>query len=546
MIILHDTSIDDDVGNQPDSATQLAIGASANGKLEVATDIDVYKVSVIAGQVYAFQLQHDGLPSQWPSLAVTDAQSKPLGLLSPGSVDGYKLYTATSTGDVYLNVSEDRNYQPVGYTLSAVSLGADDYGNDQKSAGSVAIGGQAKGALSYAGDVDLIKVALKQGTTYQFDLQAGDIGGLNPQYTYVFELYDAKGKYVASYDNSFSYKAAGTGDYFLSIKADQVDAAATGSYIVSTSAQDAAPLLAGPVAGGVARLGLTDALSLDFDQKILAPDGSGITLTDAAGNEIPLAEILSVSGSHLTIDPLVHLAPGTRYTLDIAADAISNLNGTGYAGLHYTFTTVAAAATGTAGNDILIGKENGAAIHGRAGTDTVIYAGNAGNYDILQRNGHAEIKPVNGSGGTDILDGVERLLFDDKTVALDIDGVGGKAYRLYQAAFNRAPDESGLGYWIANMDKGLSLQATAGFFIGSEEFGRRYGANLSDADFVTQLYNNVLHRAPDAGGHAYWLHDLQIGVPRANVLANFSESPENQAALVQVIGNGFSYLPYSV
>ncbi|OFA00528.1 hypothetical protein [Duganella sp. HH101] len=152
-------------------------------------------------------LKHDGLPSQWPNLAITDAQSWPLGMLAPGSVDGYKLYTATATGDIYLNVSEDGNYQLVGYTLSAVSLGADDYGNDQKSAGSVAIGSLAKGALSYAGDVDMLKVALKQGTTYQFDLQAGDIGGLNPQYTYVFELYDAKGKYVASYDNSFSYKA---------------------------------------------------------------------------------------------------------------------------------------------------------------------------------------------------------------------------------------------------------------------------------------------------------------------------------------------------
>ncbi|MYM89917.1 DUF4214 domain-containing protein [Rugamonas sp. FT82W] len=423
----------------------------------------------------------------------------------------------------------------------------DDYGNDQQSAGSMTIGDQARGTLGYAGDVDLIRVSLRLGTVYQFDLQPGESGGLNPPYAYKFELYDASGKFVAAGDdNSFSYKAAGNADYFLSIKADRVDADATGSYVVSASAQDIAPQLAGPVSGGVAKLGLSDALSLDFDQKMLAPDSSGITLTDAAGNEIPLAEVLGPGGTHLTIDPLLHLAPGTRYTLDIAADAIGNVNGTGFAGLHYSFTTVAAVATGTAGNDVLIGKGNGAAIHGRAGLDTVVYAGNADSYDLVQRNGRAEIKSADGSGGTDLLDGVERLLFDDKSVALDVDGVGGKAYRLYQAAFNRAPDESGLGYWIANMDKGLSLQATAGYFIGSEEFGRRYGANLSDADFVTQLYNNVLHRAPDAEGHAYWLHDLQIGVARANVLANFSESPENQAALAQVIGNGFGYIPYSV
>jgi hypothetical protein len=35
-----------------------------------------------------------------------------------------------------------------------------------------------------------------------------------------------------------------------------------------------------------------------------------------------------------------------------------------------------------------------------------------------------------------------------RAVALDVDGAAGQAYRLYQAAFDRAPDKNGLGYWI--------------------------------------------------------------------------------------------------
>ncbi|MFZ6778033.1 DUF4214 domain-containing protein [Undibacterium sp. Ji83W] len=34
----------------------------------------------------------------------------------------------------------------------------------------------------------------------------------------------------------------------------------------------------------------------------------------------------------------------------------------------------------------------------------------------------------------------------------------GKVYRLYQAAFNRTPDATGLGYWIHAMYKGSTIQ----------------------------------------------------------------------------------------
>ena len=54
--------------------------------------------------------------------------------------------------------------------------------------------------------------------------------------------------------------------------------------------------------------------------------------------------------------------------------------------------------------------------------------------------------------GEDTLVSVERLVFSDVTVALDLDGVGGQAYRIYKAAFDREPDSGGLGYWIAQME----------------------------------------------------------------------------------------------
>ena len=147
--------------------------------------------------------------------------------------------------------------------------------------------------------------------------------------------------------------------------------------------------------------------------------------------------------------------------------------------------------------------------------------------------------------GTDTLTNIERLKFSDVAVALDIDGIAGQCYRIYKAAFARTPDLGGVGYWINVMDKGTSLQSVAGGFIFSDEFKSVYGTNPTNDALVTRFYTNVLGRAPDATGAAYWtgiLNNKQDTV--ANVLANISESAENKASLVGVIGNGFEYTPY--
>ncbi|MGZ8295391.1 MAG: DUF4214 domain-containing protein, partial [Telluria sp.] len=146
--------------------------------------------------------------------------------------------------------------------------------------------------------------------------------------------------------------------------------------------------------------------------------------------------------------------------------------------------------------------------------------------------------------GSDMLAGVERLVFSDTAYALDIDGMAGGVYRLYRAALGRAPDEGGLGYWIGAGDSGVALAAMAQGFIDSGEFSAAYGA-LDNAAFVARLYANVLQRAPDDAGLAFHLDLLERAVTTRNLtLLAFSESAENQDALAGVIGNGFAYTPF--
>jgi Ca2+-binding RTX toxin-like protein len=193
---------------------------------------------------------------------------------------------------------------------------------------------------------------------------------------------------------------------------------------------------------------------------------------------------------------------------------------------------------GNDGDDTLTGEGGSDSIEGGAGLDTATYAFSRSAFTISQS---AQGFSVNGQGAVDTLVGVERLTFADSRVALDVSGAAGQAYRLYQAAFNRTPDVAGLGYQMNAIDHGMGLSQVAANFIASPEFQRTYGT-LDNSAFVTQLYANVLHRLPDSGGLAFHVANLARGVARADVLIGFSESPENQVAVIGAIANGMTYV----
>ena len=197
------------------------------------------------------------------------------------------------------------------------------------------------------------------------------------------------------------------------------------------------------------------------------------------------------------------------------------------------------------GNDTITLLDHNHIIDGGSGSDTVVLAGPRSSYQITQNGNNLTVQSKGFVGGIDTLSNVERLLFDDGAVAYDIAGNGGQVYRLYQAAFNRAPDAGGLGFWMHQMDEGMSLDAIASYFTTSSEFKTMYGSNLSNAALIDKLYQNVLHRAGDDGGIKFWNNYLDNqGGTQAKTLAYFGESAENQSALISVIGNGFSYTPY--
>ena len=99
---------------------------------------------------------------------------------------------------------------------------------------------------------------------------------------------------------------------------------------------------------------------------------------------------------------------------------------------------------------------------------------------------------------------------------------------IYVGYFNRAPDPSGLDYWIGrnaeyldgvggdDIDAGLTLQNIATSFSEQIESRSIYPffetPSVANATvFIVQVYANLFNRAPDAAGQAYWVNELTSG-----------------------------------
>jgi hypothetical protein len=303
--------------------------------------------------------------------------------------------------------------------------------------------------------------------------------------------------------------------------------------------------------GGTMADARADNLSITFDEAVLRGDGA-ITLRLASGALVETFDVktsshLSFEGSVLTLDPSADLLPGTDYVIELGAASVKDAAGNAYAAAttHALHTAPAGAQlVGGAGNDVFRATGGNDRFDGGAGVDTVTYNGHRDGYFISQGVLANQVFTFSGTQSTDTLVSIERVTFDDSAYAFDIEGNAGQVYRLYQAAFDRTPDQAGVGYWIAQVDAGASAQAVAAAFAASAEFASLYGTGMSDSQFVAQVYQNVLHRAPDAAGLAYWNDALAHGGARSDALVAFSESAENQLATFDAIEGGISYIPF--
>lgn len=240
--------------------------------------------------------------------------------------------------------------------------------------------------------------------------------------------------------------------------------------------------------------------------------------------------------------------PNGSYTVSVVSSDQAD-NGTTAASRATLTVNSSANITGTANNDTLKPGAGNNAVDGADGLDTVVYAGPRSNYSLEQEAWGYGIVDKAGNNGHDSLINVERVQFDDAFVALDTEGMAGQIFRLYTASLGRTAEPAGMGYWMWRMENGTSIQTVASEFLKQPEFDTLYGVDPSDATFVTKLYNNVLHRDPEAAGFEYWMDTLANNTNskeavRTQMVIDFSNSLENQANVVGTFKLGIDYVPW--
>ncbi|XLZ68347.1 DUF4214 domain-containing protein [Massilia sp. SR12] len=554
------TPVDDYSANAA-TAGYLAANATLTGRLEKPNDVDWVKVRLEQGGAYTFSVT--GAGGSYGGFKLVDAQ----GMEVPSvrfNHDKEALLSAQGlpTGDYYLAIS-DAQVAQADYKLSSSLTFADTIPGSAATTTTLLPGGVLRSAIDFSSDIDWVKVELAANRKYTIDLSGARTGGgtlgangVTPE----LELLDSTGRQVvrSNYshfdDPSLQFRPTADGTYYIRIGASGYGTAPA-TYTLKmgdekTPIVDTQAPKIGTVNGpSSAKSALNDNLSLSFSEPVSLGSGT-IVLSTANGTVLETFEIggnprVKMGEFGLLLDPTHALQYATDYVVTLSAGAVKDRAGLPIAdGASGTFRTIDAPLEvyGTAGRDVFYSGNNSDFFAGRDGIDTVVFANKYEGYGFEKFDDVVHVTWKMGSYAHDTLTSVERVHFAEKTgMAFDINGNAGQAYRLYQAAFGRTPDHDGLGYWINTLDQGYSLQSAARSFINSDEFSSRFGAKTNDNEFLTALYKNVLGRAPDAEGLDYWTNTLNLGFGRDHVLAQFSESAENQAAVIGAIKKGFLF-----
>ena len=211
---------------------------------------------------------------------------------------------------------------------------------------------------------------------------------------------------------------------------------------------------------------------------------------------------------------------------------------------HLMGTTNADTLVGNADADILQGLGGNDTLDGAGGIDTAQYTGARSHY-VISHSGSAVIVQDNGgSDGTDTLRNIERLVFTDSNLALDLDGAAGITARVLGAVFGASAvsNKNFAGIGLSLMDQGLSYEQLMHLALG-----KMLGASPATAQVVDLLYTNVVGTAPSAANGAYFVSLVDSGaltIDRLGMLAADNKLNTSQIDLVGLADHGLDYLPF--
>lgn len=95
---------------------------------------------------------------------------------------------------------------------------------------------------------------------------------------------------------------------------------------------------------------------------------------------------------------------------------------------------------------------------------------------------------------------------------------------------NRAPDLNGLAYWIGQLQTRLTDEQLEAVFLAAPEYVADHGGNAEN--WVIGMYHDLLGRAPDNAGLAYWTNQIASGESEYSIALGFAASSEREGDVV--------------
>lgn len=144
-------------------------------------------------------------------------------------------------------------------------------------------------------------------------------------------------------------------------------------------------------------------------------------------------------------------------------------------------------------NNVFIDSSGNTTFYGNAGIDTVIYSGEYDDYEVNKIS--ASSFSVSSNTEKDILNGIERIEFQDIKLALDLDGNAGIVAKVYGAVFGDeffSLDKELITTGLNMLDNGLSYEN----FATAALLARGYNNDSSIEEIVSMLYTNVVGFEP--------------------------------------------------
>lgn len=200
-------------------------------------------------------------------------------------------------------------------------------------------------------------------------------------------------------------------------------------------------------------------------------------------------------------------------------------------------------ASGLGGNDWFLGGAGDDSLDGGSGLDTAQFSVPRSSATLARDATGWTVRSM--ADGVDTLVGIERLVFSDMRVALDLDGHAGTVARLLGALFGPAATANRVyaGIGLELLDAGLPAAELAALAVATDEFARLAGGR-SHAQFVDLVYRNVVGTAPTEAERALFVGWLDRGEQTQGSLALLAAETALTAQRIDLVGLAAVGLPY--